>query len=76
MNSPVAGMLMDRVTQLLGAAQVGVEKSFRVGGQGERTPRALFTSGASLDWDRIKGAFPRQPLSAAWKDLHSTALNA
>lgn len=72
---------MDRVTPLLQQAQVG-EGIFlegrvsELGGQGEGRPRAPFTFGASLDWDRINGAFPLQPLGAAWKDLPSTAPKA
>lgn len=81
LSSPVAGMLMDRVTRLLGPARGGEGiflegrlSEFGVGEEDEGRPKAPFTSRASFRlWDRRA---PLQPLGAAWKDLASTAPRA
>lgn len=72
---PVAGMLMDRVTRLLGPARGGEgiflegrvsEFGIRSGGRARGHQKFLLPLGFRLDFRPCKRRGPRQPLGAAW----------
>lgn len=75
LDVPVAGMLMDRVTPLLGPTRGGEGiflegrvSEFGIGewGEGKRTPKVPPTSGLSSPFRPCKRRGPLQPLGAAW----------